>query len=128
MTRRYGSLSSQCCPVWRSRLAIARAVLLEPAILLLDDPTAAIDTETEHEILLAMDNAMKNRTTFVVAHRLSTLRRADKVIVLDKGRIVQAGTHDELMTAKGHYRKVANLQVADAESKRLLAVGEEVTA
>ena len=112
----------------RQRLAIARAVLLEPAILLLDDPTAAIDTETEHEILLAMDNAMKNRTTFVVAHRLSTLRRADKVIVLDKGRIVQAGTHDELMTAKGHYRKVANLQVADAESKRLLAVGEEVTA
>ena len=106
----------------RQRLAIARAVLLEPAILLLDDPTAAIDPQTEHEILEAMNSAMSGRTTFVVAHRLSTLRRADKVIVLDKGRVVQTGTHAELMDAQGHYRHAATLQIADRESKRLLGI------
>lgn len=106
----------------RQRLAIARAVLLEPSILLLDDPTAAIDPQTEHEILEAMNSAMRGRTTFVVAHRLSTLRRADKVIVLDKGRVVQTGTHNELMDAKGHYRHAATLQIADRESKRLLGI------
>ncbi len=104
------------------RLAIARAVLLEPPILLLDDPMAAIDPETEHDILRAIDNAMANRTTFVVAHRLSTLRRANQVIVLEKGQIVQVGTHAELLATKGHYRKVARLQAADEESKRLLGV------
>ncbi len=106
----------------RQRLAIARAVLLEPAILLLDDPTAAIDPQTEQEILDAMNSAMSGRTTFVVAHRLSTLRRADKVIVLEQGRVVQTGTHDELMDAHGHYRHAANLQTADHESKRLLGI------
>lgn len=108
----------------RQRLAIARAVLLEPAILLLDDPTAAIDPQTEHEILEAMNGAMRGRTTFVVAHRLSTLRRADKVIVLEKGRVVQTGTHNELMDAQGHYQHAANLQIADHESKRLLGMHE----
>lgn len=108
----------------RQRLAIARAILLEPPILLLDDATSAVDPETEHEILAAMDNAMQGRTTFVVAHRLSTLRRADLVIVLDQGRIIQRGTHEELMNEKGHYRRAASLQIADAESKRLLGVGE----
>ena len=106
----------------RQRLAIARAVLLEPSILLLDDPTAAIDPQTEHEILEAMNSAMSGRTTFVVAHRLSTLRRADKVVVLERGKVVQTGTHEELMDAKGHYRHAANLQIADGESKRLLGM------
>jgi ABC-type multidrug transport system fused ATPase/permease subunit len=106
----------------RQRLAIARAILLEPAIILLDDPTAAIDPQTEHEILEAMNSAMLGRTTFVVAHRLSTLRRADKVIVLDKGRVVQTGTHSELMDEHGHYRHAASLQTADHESKRLLGM------
>ncbi len=109
----------------RQRIAIARAVLLQPPILLLDDATSAIDPETEHEIMAAMDNAMEGRTTFVVAHRLSTLRRADQVIVLDRGRVVQAGTHDELMNERGHYRRAARMQVADAESLRVL---EEVAA
>ena len=106
----------------RQRLAIARAVLLEPAVLLMDDPTAAIDPETEHEILQAMDSAMKGRTTFIVAHRLSTLRRADLIVVLDKGRIVQAGTHDELMNTTGIYRRAAALQLADDESRKLLGL------
>jgi ATP-binding cassette subfamily B protein len=104
----------------RQRLAIARAVLLEPAILLLDDPTAAVDPGTEHEILSAMNSAMESRTTFLVAHRLSMLRRADFVIVMESGCIVQRGTHDQLMHSEGYYRRAAEMQVADEESRRLL--------
>jgi ATP-binding cassette subfamily B protein len=97
----------------RQRLAIARAVLLEPPILLLDDPTAAIDSETEHEIFSALDQAIAGRTTFIVAHRLSTLRRADFIIVLAAGRIVQRGTHEQLMREPGPYLQVASLQLVD---------------
>jgi ATP-binding cassette subfamily B protein len=104
----------------RQRLAIARAILLEPSILLLDDPTAAVDPGTEGEILTAMERAMQGRTTFIVAHRLSTLRRADRVVVLDGGRLVQMGTHRELMRTQGQYRRAARLQIPDAESLRLL--------
>lgn len=104
----------------RQRLTIARAILGQPPILLMDDPTAAIDPETEQEILTSMERAMRGRTTFVVAHRLSTLRRADQIIVLDKGRIVQQGTHAELMHEIGSYRAIADLQIVDAESNRLL--------
>ena len=68
--------------------------LLDPAILLLDDPTAAVDPQTEAEILHAIEQAMKGRTTFIVANRISSLRRADRILVLDQGRIVQLGTHD----------------------------------
>jgi ATP-binding cassette subfamily B protein len=94
----------------RQRLAIARAILRQPSILIMDDPTASIDSETEHEILESMEQAMRGRTTFVVAHRLSTLRRADFVLVLDQGRIVQAGTHSELINTQGHYHQAARLQ------------------
>jgi ATP-binding cassette subfamily B protein len=94
----------------RQRLAIARAVLLDPAILVLDDPTAAIDAETEHEIVEAMQSAMTGRTTFIVAHRMSTLRNADIVIVLDRGQVVQMGTHEDLLRRDGYYATAARLQ------------------
>jgi len=100
----------------RQRLALARAILTDPAILILDDATAAIDPETEHEIMSAIEAASAGRTTFIVAHRLSALRRADKVIVIDKGRIAQAGSHEELMGLHGHYANVARMQTADPES------------
>ncbi len=97
----------------RQRLAIARAVLLDPAILLLDDPTAAIDAETEHEIVEAMQSAMVGRTTFIVAHRLSTLRSADLVVVLERGRLAQMGTHEDLLRREGYYAMAARLQTWD---------------
>ncbi len=94
----------------KQRIAIARALLLEPSILLLDDPTASVDPGTEHEIIGAMEAAMAGRTTFVVAHRPSMLKRATLILVLDKGRIVQRGTHEELMRQPGYYLDSATMQ------------------
>lgn len=99
----------------RQRLALARALLLQPPILILDDPTASVDSKTEHEIVSALRQAMAGRTTFVVANRLSLLRRADVVLVLAKGRLVQTGTHDELVRTPGPYRDTALLQLMDLE-------------
>ncbi|MCE9606306.1 MAG: ABC transporter ATP-binding protein/permease [Planctomycetia bacterium] len=94
----------------RQRLAIARALLTAPPILLMDDPTASVDARTEHEILDAMDRAMQGRTTIVVAHRLSMLRRADRIVVLEDGAIVDIGTHAELLHRPGSYRHAARIQ------------------
>lgn len=94
----------------RQRLALARALLTDPAILLLDDPVSAIDPETEHEILSAMDIATRGRTTLIVASRLSTLQYCDRIIVIDDGRIVQQGIREELLEQSGFYRDVAMSQ------------------
>jgi ABC-type multidrug transport system fused ATPase/permease subunit len=97
----------------RQRLALARALLLEPPILLLDDPTASVDPKTEQEILAALRHAMSGRTTFVVANRLSLLRQADLILVLEKGRLTRTGTHDQLVAQPGPYRETALLQLMD---------------
>lgn len=97
----------------RQRLALARALLLQPPVLILDDPTASVDAKTEHEIVTALRDAMKGRTTFVVSNRLSLLRRADTILVLEEGRLVEKGTHDELVHARGLYHQTALLQLMD---------------
>lgn len=94
----------------RQRLSLARAILANPKILLLDEATAAVDTATERNIQLALDRLSKNRTTISIAHRLSTLKNADKLLVLDNGRAVEQGTHQELMKLKGIYFKLQQLQ------------------
>jgi ATP-binding cassette subfamily B protein len=99
----------------RQRLALARALLLEPPILILDDPTASVDARTEHEIVSALRAAMAGRTTFVVASRLSLLRRADVILVLNEGELLQIGTHDVLVRWPGLYRETALLQLMDLE-------------
>jgi ATP-binding cassette subfamily B protein len=98
----------------RQRLAIARALLLDPAILILDDPTASVDPGTESEIIDAMGSATAGRTTFVVTHRLSILKRCDEILILDRGRIVQRGTHEQLIQAPGHYADAADVQQGSA--------------
>jgi ATP-binding cassette subfamily B protein len=101
----------------RQRLALARALLLEPPILILDDPTASVDPKTEHEIVSQLRQAMAGRTTFVVANRLSLLRRADVILVIEKGRLTNMGSHDELVKLDGPYRETALLQLMDLEEE-----------
>ncbi len=100
----------------RQRVAIARALLLNPRILILDDSTSSVDTQTELQIQRALANLMQGRTTFVIAHRLSTVHRADLILVMDEGRIVEQGTHVELLQRGGLYREIYELQLSDQES------------
>ena len=95
----------------RQRLAIARAILTNPRVLILDDATASVDPETEDLIRRAMRFVMRGRTTFVIAHRISTVKQADVVVVIENGRVAQTGTHDQLMAAEGHYRDIAAVQL-----------------
>jgi ATP-binding cassette subfamily B multidrug efflux pump len=95
----------------RQRIAIARALLLDPRILILDDSTSSVDMETERLIQKALDRLMEGRTTFIIAQRLSSVRRADRILVLDGGRIAEQGTHDELLAVDGLYREIYDLQL-----------------
>ena len=95
----------------RQRLAIARTVLLDPAILILDDSTSSVAVETEHELQQALAEVIRGRTTFVIAHRLSTVRNADLILVMDRGRIAERGTHAELLSAGGLYQRIHDLQL-----------------
>jgi ATP-binding cassette subfamily B protein len=94
----------------KQRVAIARTLLKNPRILIFDDSTSSVDTETESEIRSALKNLMADRTTFIIAHRIQSIMEADQILVLDKGRIVQAGTHQELMQVDGMYRQIYDIQ------------------
>jgi ATP-binding cassette subfamily B protein len=102
----------------RQRVAIARALLMNPRILILDDSTSSVDTQTERLIQKALNTLMQGRTTFVIAHRLSTVHRADLIVVLDNGRIVERGTHTQLLAQGGLYRQIYELQLRDQEQFR----------
>ncbi len=94
----------------RQRVTIARAVLKNPPILILDEATSSLDTESERLVQDAINNMMQNRTCVVIAHRLSTIRHADEIIVLQKGAIVERGTHEELVSQNGFYKKLVDMQ------------------
>ena len=104
----------------KQRVAIARTLLLDPPVLILDDSTSSVDSETETAIQRALDRVMEGRTTFIIAHRVSNLRRADQILVMDGGRVVERGTHRQLVAMEdGAYREIYRLQL-EAESDALV--------
>ena len=105
----------------RQRISIARALLIDPKILILDEATSSVDTTTEKEIQKALDNLVRGRTTIAIAHRLSTLRDANRLVVLDRGSVVEVGSHDELMAAEGHYYRLYQAQARNVDTEDQLA-------
>ena len=103
----------------KQRISIARAVLKSPSILIFDEATAAVDSETEHLIQEAIDRLIEGKTTIMIAHRLSTLKRANRIIVVDNGRIIENGTPEELMAMKGKYYKLVEIQTMKADAERM---------
>jgi ATP-binding cassette subfamily B protein len=109
----------------RQRISIARALLIDPPILILDEATSSVDTETEMEIQAALDNLIRGRTTLAIAHRLSTLRRANRLVVLDRGQVVEEGQHEELLAKKGAYYRLDRAQTESANGSALPKIEEE---
>jgi len=103
----------------KQRLSIARALIKNAPILILDEPTAALDAQTEMLLLKALERLLHGRTTFIIAHRLSTIRKADRIVILDQGKIVETGTHEQLTAAKGRYWDFCRRQFGDSESHEL---------
>ena len=101
----------------RQRISIARALLINPRILILDEATSSVDTETEKEIQHALDNLVQGRTTIAIAHRLSTLRKANRLVVMDRGQVVEVGPHDELMARQGHYWRLYEAQARQVDTE-----------
>jgi subfamily B ATP-binding cassette protein MsbA len=108
----------------RQRIAIARAILKNPAVLILDEATSSLDTESERLIEDAMERLLIGRTTLIIAHRLSTVRRADRLIVLDHGRIVEEGSHTELLTRGGLYARLYQHQFREGDTQLTTVSGE----
>jgi len=100
----------------RQRISIARALLIDPRILILDEATSSVDSTTEKEIQKALDNLVQGRTTIAIAHRLSTLRRADRLVVLDRGQVAEVGNHDELMAREGAYFRLYQAQARNVDT------------
>jgi subfamily B ATP-binding cassette protein MsbA len=109
----------------RQRIAIARALLKNAPILILDEATSALDSESESLVQSALQNLMSGRTVVVIAHRLSTVRRADRIVVIENGSIADIGTHEELMQKLGTYRRLYDLQFIDVEQPRPVAQPQE---
>src|SRR5436189_2481915 len=111
----------------RQRLSIARALLKDPPILILDEATSALDAVTEAKLNLALDEVMKGRTTFVIAHRLSTIRNATRILVFENGRVIEAGTFDELVAKGGRFAEMARAQFMVQEQAKVVPNPQQVT-